>query len=163
MRFTDESPLYRFPSYARLAYNKVGVATGIAAAALDSFRTLASEKTPRASRTLLRDKAPTQRAYADAAMLLRSSRAYVLEAVGDVWELVLARQETTAEQRMHVHLACSSAAEAAVRVVELLNSTAGTDANLHVTVKGWGVTNSSCRRIGQVVRVTHALLGPPRP
>lgn len=129
MQFMDESPLYRFPSFARLAYNKVGVSTGIAAAALKSFTTLASEKTPRASRSLLSEKPATQTAFAEATALLRSARAYVMDAVGEVWEVVVAGDEPTAEQRMHVHLACSSAAENAVRVVELLNTTAGTTAN----------------------------------
>ncbi|MFT4595907.1 MAG: alkylation response protein AidB-like acyl-CoA dehydrogenase [Paracrocinitomix sp.] len=129
MRFMDQSPLYRFPSFARLAYNKVGVSTGIAKAALDSFKTLATEKKPRASRTLLGEKPSTQMAYAKASMLLRSSRAYVMDAVGDVWDTILAGDEPTAEQRMHVHLACTSAAETAVRVVELLHTTAGTTAN----------------------------------
>lgn len=129
MRFMDESPLYRFPAFARLAYNKVGVSTGIARAALDSFATLASEKKPRASRTPLREKTSAQSAYAEATQLLRSSRAYVMEAVGEVWEATLAGDEPTAEQRMHVHLACSSATESAVRVVELLHTSAGTTAN----------------------------------
>jgi alkylation response protein AidB-like acyl-CoA dehydrogenase len=129
MRFMDESPLYRFPSFGRLAYNKVGVSTGIAKAALDSFKTLASEKKPRASRTLLRDKASVQSAYAEASMLLRSSRSYVMDAVGDVWDTILAGDDTTVDQRMHVHLASSSATETAVKVVELLHAAAGTTAN----------------------------------
>lgn len=129
MRFRDESPLYRFPAFARLAYNKVGVSTGIAKAALGAFRTLASEKTPRASRVPLREKAAVQSVYAEAWMLLRSSRAYVMDAVGEVWDTVVAGDETTVDQRMHVHLACSSATEAAVKVVELLSAAAGTTAN----------------------------------
>jgi alkylation response protein AidB-like acyl-CoA dehydrogenase len=129
MRFMDESPLYRFPAFARLAYNKVGVSTGIASAALDSFKTLASEKTPRASRSLLRDKVSVQNTFAEAATLLHSSRSYVMDAVETVWQSVLAGDEPTAEQRMHIHLACSSAAESAVRVVELLHTAAGTSAN----------------------------------
>ena len=129
MRFMDESPLYRFPAFARLAYNKVGVSTGIASAALESFKTLASEKTPRASRSLLRDKASVQNTFAEATTLLRSSRSYVMDAVERVWESVLAGDEPTADQRMHIHLACSSAAEHAVQVVELLHTAAGTSAN----------------------------------
>ncbi len=129
MRFMDESPLYRFPAFARLAYNKVGVSTGIAIAALDSFKTLASEKTPRASRSLLAEKPSVQSVYAEASMLLKSSRAYVMEAVGEVWATILADEEATVDQRMHVHLACSSATESAVRVVEMLHAAAGTTAN----------------------------------
>lgn len=129
MRFTDESPLYRFPSFARLAYNKVGVSTGIAKAALAEFKNMASAKTPRASRALLSEKPAVHNTYAEASLLLRSSRAYVMEAVGDVWDTILAEREPTDDQRMHVHLASSSAAEQAVRVVEMLATAAGTTAN----------------------------------
>ncbi len=129
MRFMDESPLYRFPAFARLAYNKVGVSTGIAKAALDSFKTLASEKTPRASRSLLSEKVAVQNVFAEASMLHRSSRAYVMDAVGEVWDTILAGDEPTVDQRMHVHLACSSATETAVKVVEMLSAAAGTSAN----------------------------------
>ena len=97
MRFTDESPLYRFPAFARLAYNKVGVSTGIAIAALEAFRLLATEKTPRASRSTLAEKAVVQVTFAEASMLLRSSRAYVMEAVGDVWDVVVAGGTPSAE------------------------------------------------------------------
>lgn len=129
MRFMDQSPLYRFPSFARLAYNKVGVSTGIAKAALREFKTLASAKKPRASRALLSDKPAVHNVYADASMLMRSSRAYVMESVEEVWSTVLSGDEPSDDQRMHVHLACSSAAEAAVRVVEMLATAAGTSAN----------------------------------
>lgn len=129
MRFTDESPLYRFPAFARLAYNKVGVSTGIAKAALQDFKTLATEKKPRASRTTLADKAVVQATFGEATMLFRSSRSYVMEAVLDVWEEVLAGREPTTEQRMHVHLACSSATRSAVKVVEMVHAAAGTTAN----------------------------------
>jgi len=129
MRFMDESPLYRFPAFARLAYNKVGVSTGIAKAALASFKTLATEKKPRASQATLGEKASTQSVYAEATMLLHSSRAYVMEAVGDVWQANLANEDTTVDQRMHVHLSCSAAAETAVKVVEMLYTAAGTSAN----------------------------------
>lgn len=129
MRFTDESPLYRFPAFARLAYNKVGVSTGIATSAIEAFRTLAMEKTPRASRSRLAEKAVVQTTFAEATMLVRSARAYVVEAVQEVWDEVLAGRPPTVEQRMHVHLACSSAARSSVQVVELLHAAAGTTAN----------------------------------
>lgn len=129
MRFMDESPLYRFPAFARLAYNKVGVSTGIAKAALESFKTLATEKTPRASRVPLGHKASVQGVYAEASMLLHSSRAYVMDAVSQVWDTILLGDDTTVEQRMHVHLACSSATETAVTVVEMLSAAAGTTSN----------------------------------
>lgn len=153
MRFTDDSPLYRFPSFARLAYNKVGVSTGIAKAALEAFKTLASEKTPRASRTLLRDKVAVHSVYAEAAALQRSSRAYVMEAVAEVWDIVVAGGEPTVDQRMHVHLASSSAAENAVRVVEMLHTAAGASANFETCPLERQVRN--VRVVPQHLMVSH--------
>src|SRR5690606_7915128 len=48
-----EYALYRMPLIARLSYNKVGVALGIARAALDDFAQLAAAKTPRLARAPL--------------------------------------------------------------------------------------------------------------
>ena len=41
-----DTPLFRLPVFSRLAFNKVGVATGVARAAIDAFRALAVGKTP---------------------------------------------------------------------------------------------------------------------
>jgi alkylation response protein AidB-like acyl-CoA dehydrogenase len=129
MQLRETGTLYRYPPFNRLAYNKIGVATGIAHAALDHFKTLASEKQPRGSRKLLREKTAVHLAYAEAVASLRAARAYALESVEEVWQVVDAGGQPSAEQRMHVHLACSEACLAAVRSVELLYSAAGTTAN----------------------------------
>ena len=129
MQLREKGTLYRYPPFNRLAYNKIGVATGIAQAAIEHFRTLASEKQPRGSRKLLREKTSVHLAYAEAVASLRGARAYALESVEEVWRVVAAGHEPSVEQRMHVHLACSQACLAAVHTVELLYSAAGTTAN----------------------------------
>ncbi len=121
--------LHRFPPFNRLAYNKVGVATGIAQAAIDHFAALASEKQPRGSRKLLREKVSVHLAFAEAVAILGAARAFVFEAVDDVWRVVDAGREATPDQRMGVHLACSRACTEAVRSVEILYAAAGTTAN----------------------------------
>jgi len=121
--------LFRLPPFSRLAYNKVGVATGIARAALDHFIALASAKTPRASRQPLAERASAQLALAEAETLLRSARAWVFEMVGEIWDATEAGQKITLEQRALVQLACSNAASAAVRAVELVHAAAGSTAN----------------------------------
>jgi alkylation response protein AidB-like acyl-CoA dehydrogenase len=129
MQLRETGTLYRYPPFNRLAYNKIGVATGIAQAAIEHFRTLASEKQPRGSRKLLREKTSVHLAYAEAVATLRAARAYAFESVEEVWRVVEAGNQPSAEQRMHVHLACSQACLAAVHSVELLYSAAGTTAN----------------------------------
>ena len=125
----ESGPLFRLPLYSRLAYNKVGVATGIARAAIDHFTALASEKRPRGSVRPLRERAQAQIALAEAETLLRSSRAFVFEAVGEVWDTTAAGQRPTREQRALVQLACSNAATASVQAVERVHAQAGTSAN----------------------------------
>lgn len=129
MQLRETGTLYRFPAFNRLAYNKVGVSTGIARAALDHFSKLASEKLPRGSRKLLRDKVSVQLAVAEAETQLRSARAFVFEAIDDVWRATEDGRPATDEQRVLVHLACSNAATASIRAVEIVHSAAGTTAN----------------------------------
>ncbi|MDG2114612.1 MAG: acyl-CoA dehydrogenase family protein, partial [Actinomycetota bacterium] len=55
-----DGALYRLPPFTRLAYNKVGVATGIARAALDAFVDLAEHKQPRLMSRSLRERPRAQ-------------------------------------------------------------------------------------------------------
>jgi alkylation response protein AidB-like acyl-CoA dehydrogenase len=125
----EKGPLFRMPLFSRLAYNKVGVATGIARAAIDHFVRLASQKTPRGSGRLLRERTDAQIAVAEAETLLRSARAWAFEAVGDVWQATVDRRAVTREQRALCQLACSNAASAAVEAVERVHCAAGASAN----------------------------------
>jgi len=129
MQLRESGTLYRYPSMCRLAYNKIGVATGIAQAAIEHFKKLASVKQPRGSSVSLREKSSVQLAFAEAVSSLRGARAYVMESVEALWRVVDAGDESTTEQRMHVHLSCSQACQAAIRSVELLVSAAGSTAN----------------------------------
>jgi alkylation response protein AidB-like acyl-CoA dehydrogenase len=129
MTLRETGTLYRFPPFNRLAYNKIGVAMGIAQAALDHFRQLATEKQPRGSRKLLREKVSVQLVYAEAVARLRAARAYAFEAVDEVWSATERGEDATPEQRMHVHLACARACSESIAVVEAVVQAAGTTAN----------------------------------
>ena len=124
-----DGALYRMPPFTRLAYNKVGVATGIARSALNAFVELAENKQPRLSSRQLRDRPRAQLCYAQAEASLRSARAFVFDAVGDVWETVGDGGRATREQRALVRLACSHACQESIRAVELVHQAAGTSAN----------------------------------
>ena len=58
----SECPLLRFPLGARLAYNKVAVAFGLAQAAMDAFVALAEGKNPRFTSAKLRESPHAQQA-----------------------------------------------------------------------------------------------------
>jgi alkylation response protein AidB-like acyl-CoA dehydrogenase len=146
-------PLFRLPPFSRLAYNKVGVATGIARAALDHFVELASHKTPRASSRLLRERPSAQLAVAEAEATLRSARAWVLEVVSELWDAAVDGRPATSEQRALVQLACSHAASAAVSAVERVHAVAGASANFTACPL------ERCFRDVQVVR-QHIMVSP---
>ena len=126
---TNDSPLFRYPVISRLCYNKVGVATGIARSAIDAFIELANEKTPYLSRSLLRDRAQAQLAVAEAEALLRSGRAFLFEAIGEMWDEVSAGRQPSPELRVRQRLAASHAVVSAVKAVELVHNAAGATAN----------------------------------
>jgi len=121
--------LFRLPAFSRLAYNKVGVATGIARAALDAFIELASRHTPRAMSAPLRERRHAQESLAEAETVLRSARAFVFESVEELWQETLAGRAPSMKQRALVQLACAKAVAASARAVEIVHAAAGTSAN----------------------------------
>jgi alkylation response protein AidB-like acyl-CoA dehydrogenase len=123
------TPLFRLPVFSRLAFNKVGVATGVARHALDTFRALATEKTPFRTNALLRERPQAQLAVAEAEARLRAARAFVFEAVEDLWQATCARREVTPEVQAVVRLACSHCCAEAVRAVEIVYAQAGITAS----------------------------------
>ncbi len=124
-----DTPLFRLPTYSRLAFNKVGVATGIARTALSAFATLATEKTPLMTGILLRERPQAQLAMAEAEARLRAARAFVFEAVETVWSATGQGRATTAEEEALVRLACSHCCAEAVKAVELVYAQAGITAS----------------------------------
>jgi indole-3-acetate monooxygenase len=148
-----DTPLYRMPPYSRLAFNKVGVATGIARSALDAFRALAGEKTPFTTSALLRERPQAQLAIAEAEARLRSARAFVFEAVDAVWEAATQGRQATHEERAMVRLASSHCCAEAVRAVDTVCIAAGITASF---------PSSPLERLNRDVRVVpqHVMVAP---
>jgi alkylation response protein AidB-like acyl-CoA dehydrogenase len=121
--------LLRFPLGARLAYNKVAVALGIARAALSTFTDLAAGKVPRFSRSTLRERGRAQRAVAEAEVRVLGARALVMALVADLWEDVLAERPVPGRQLAIFQAACSDAVAGACEAVDRLADAAGTTAN----------------------------------
>ena len=117
------------PHGSRLAYNKIGVALGIARGAIDDFRALAADKLPRFSGSRLRERASAQRSVALAEARLRGARAFVFECVEELWQSALEGRSISLEKRALLQLACSDAAAACVEATDLVAEAAGTTAN----------------------------------
>jgi alkylation response protein AidB-like acyl-CoA dehydrogenase len=122
-------PIARIPTGSRLAYNKVGVALGIARAGVDAFVELATGKVPWLSSGKLRERPHAQRAVARAEARLRGARAFVLDSVTQLWDGVLAGREPSPPERALLQIACSDAVAACAEAVDLVAEAAGTTAN----------------------------------
>ena len=125
-----ESPLLNFPLGSRLAYNKVGVAWGMAAHAIDAFVDLALGKTPRFSSRTLQTRPRAQLAVAEAQVAFRSGRSLVVELLEEMWERVQVRGHITSSERAMFQLACSDSVRRCIAAVNTLVETAGTSANM---------------------------------
>lgn len=119
----------RFPLGARLAFNKVAVALGIARAGIDAFVELAEGKVPRFSSTSLRERPASQRAVAEAEVRLRAGRALVTELLEEMWGRVIAGEHISTRERALFQLACSDAVRGCVSAVDAVCDAAGTTAN----------------------------------
>jgi alkylation response protein AidB-like acyl-CoA dehydrogenase len=148
-----DTPLFRLPVRSRLAFNKVGVGTGIARAALDAFERLANDKTPFREVELLRERPQAQLAMAEAEARLGAARAYVFETVNDMWTATCAGRPVSLRDQARVRLACSHCCAEAVHAVDLVATQAGITASF---------PSSPLERAVRDVRVVpqHAMVAP---
>ncbi len=81
----ENAPLYRIPRTLLFASGDAAVAFGMARTCLETFGELAGAKTPRAMQALLRDQSMVQMTVGQAEAALRSGRAFLFEAVRELW------------------------------------------------------------------------------
>ena len=124
----ERGPLYRLPRTLAFASGDAAVALGTARSCLAAFTELATTKTPRAMDALLRDQPMIQHEVGRAEARLRSSRAFLREAVGEIWDAVVTQGAATLEQRAVLRLATTDGIRAAVSVVDSVYSMAGATA-----------------------------------
>jgi len=125
----SDDPLLRFPVGARLAYNKVAVALGIARHAFDFFVELAEGKQPRFSSGKLRERNHAHIAAAEAEVRIVRSRAALMEQVESMWAKNLQGANISTRDRAVFQIVCSDGVRACVEAVDLLADAAGTSAN----------------------------------
>jgi alkylation response protein AidB-like acyl-CoA dehydrogenase len=129
--FADEprsgGALYRLGIFPITAAGHAGFALGVGRRALDEIEALAHAKTRMGAGGPVAQDPLFQRELARAEARLRSARAFVLEAFGDVERVALAGDRPPLRQRALVRMATSWATEAAAEVADFAYRFAGTD------------------------------------
>jgi len=119
-----EGPLYRctvWPALAALS----SIALGVARAAIDELVALATKKTPAYTASPLSQRSVAQSQAAQAEAKLGAARAYVYEALREVFDNAVAGQLVGMQHKMKVELAAIHAEIAAVEAVDLVHAAAG--------------------------------------
>jgi alkylation response protein AidB-like acyl-CoA dehydrogenase len=122
----ETGPLYRLPRTLLFASGDAAVALAVARVALTAFYELAGAKAPRAMTALLRDQPTIQLSVGQLEAQLRSGRAFLLEAVHDIWTAITATGAVTLDHRAALRLAATHAIRLAVGIVDTVYTAAGT-------------------------------------
>ena len=123
-----KTPLYKIYSNSTYAAMFSGVAIGLARGILEAFKDLATEKSGRFGKTLLKDNAFAQSEVAIAEARLRSARSYVLHELGEIWDDVVETGVHTPEHRMRLRLATTFAIQEAKEAADIAYHAAGATA-----------------------------------
>ena len=121
----ESGPLYRFTTYQIYGAAFAGVALGIARATLDAFVQIASTKVPMLGSKPLRDNPVVQSKVAVAEAQWQSSRAYLIQALSDMWDAAARGESATLQQRAALRLAAVHASHQSKEVVETAYHFAG--------------------------------------
>ena len=89
----ETGPLYRFTTYQIYGAAFASVALGIARATLDAFMQIATTKVPMLGSKPLRDNPVIQSKVAVAEAQWHSSRAFMMQALSDMWDAASPRRE----------------------------------------------------------------------
>ena len=121
----DTGPLYQIPRTLLFGSGDAAVALGMARSCLVAFFELAGAKTPRAMQATLRDQPMVQGAVGRAEADLRSGRAFLSEAVRELWTEASSTGETTQDKRATLRLAATHGIRLAVNVIDSVYNLAG--------------------------------------
>ena len=102
-------------------------ALGMARGAMDAFMSLAMAGSTNSSNRLC-DRATVQTIVGECEAIIGAGRAYVLSAVGDMWDAMVSKHSDIMDKAVHVRLAITHGIRQSVQVVEKLFWAAGTGA-----------------------------------
>ena len=117
-------PLYRLTIWASVAV-LAPPALGIARAAIDALLDLAAKKTPAYAAKSLKDRSTIQMAIGQVEAILGAARAYLYEALEEVWNVALQGRTIDMAGKIKMQLAATHAVTAAAQVVDLVHAAAG--------------------------------------
>lgn len=123
--FWATGPTYAFPIYGLLALGVAATGLGIARAAIETLRDLATAKRPTGSSRLLSERAAAQSGIAEAEGLVRSASAFMREAVAEAWQRAAAGSNVGLHERAALRLAATTAALHSARAVDLCYNLGG--------------------------------------
>jgi alkylation response protein AidB-like acyl-CoA dehydrogenase len=123
----SEGPRYKIPLTLGFAAGDGMVALGLARSCIEAFFEVAGTKMPRNMQGLLRDQVMTQFAVGQAEAAVRSGRAFLMEAVCDIWNEATSSDAPTLsmERRAVLRVAATHAIRLAAQVVESLYTACG--------------------------------------
>jgi alkylation response protein AidB-like acyl-CoA dehydrogenase len=124
----ETGPFYQIPRSLLFASADAGIALGVARSSIAAFVELAGAKTPRLMQATLRDQPMVQAAVGHAEANLRSGRAFLTEAVREIWTEATSTGAVTQDRRAVLRLATTHAIRLAVQVVDTVYNVAGVTA-----------------------------------
>jgi alkylation response protein AidB-like acyl-CoA dehydrogenase len=160
----EAGPLYNPRLFLVLLFIPVAAnSLGIARGAIEAFIGLAGEATSTRSTDLLRDRPLVQTRLAEAEAILNAARAYVVDSVGTLWDVVCSNASDPSIAIAQTRLAIVHAMHEAVRSVDLVFHAAGTNAiytrnpleryfrDIHVAVQHNGAFPAQYESAGKVL------------
>jgi len=153
--------MHRLTFWPPVAINGVP-ALGIAQAAIDDFVAMAATKIPAYTASTLRDRPIVQLRLAKAEAKLRAARAFLYGTFDELWQVALAGNFLTIEQKADCQQAAAHAIGAAAEAVDLIHSIASSAAirkdkpferhfrDIHVITQHAFVCESRFEAVGQV-------------
>jgi len=105
---SEPGPLYAILQTLLYGVGDAAVSLGMARTCLETFSELAGSKTPRSMQALLRDQSMVQVNVGQCEAALRSGRAFLVEAVGNLWDEVTASGRTSQDGRVSCPPAAAS-------------------------------------------------------
>jgi alkylation response protein AidB-like acyl-CoA dehydrogenase len=155
--------LYAAPTYTLIIACLAAVPLGIARAAIDAFVALAEAKTPMTSRVRLCEKPKAQIDVGRAEAVLRAGRAFLFEAIEELWKELEGGRAPSMRQRALVRLAVAHATAASTQAVDLVYEAAGGTAlfettpiercfrDVHATTQHIGTSSNNYEAGGRVM------------
>lgn len=155
--------LYAFSSSNLYSAGFAGVAMGVAASALDAFIELARDKVPRGGKRTLRDNNMIQTQTAQAHARIGAARAFLLDALDEIWHEVGQSGRLSLDHNATIRLASTWAIHQAREVVDTVYHAAGATAifeenpferrfrDIHTVVQQYQGRQAHFETVGQVL------------